>query len=134
MSFRQAPYPTPEDLARYEEVHPGFTNRILTLTEKETDHRIERERKQDDATISLAKRGQVLAFVVVMTLVGGAIAAILTGHSLVGFAGLIVAAATLAGAFIAPRIFSKEMEHGAKPGAEIEHRSPPKQDDDQGKT
>jgi hypothetical protein len=33
VSWRQAPYPTPEELAKYEEIHPGFTDRILRLTE-----------------------------------------------------------------------------------------------------
>jgi uncharacterized membrane protein len=119
-SFRQSPYPTPEDLAKYEQIHQGFTDRILTLTEEETHHRIRREEKQDDATIALAKRGQLLAFVVVMALVLGGVAAILTGHSIVGFAGLVIAAATLAGAFIAPEIFSRESGSPAAPGTEIE--------------
>jgi uncharacterized membrane protein len=120
VSFRSAPYPTPDDLAKYEQIHPGFTDRILRLTEQETAQRIQRENKQDDATIKLATRGQLLAFVVVMTLVCGGIAAILTGHSLVGFAGLIIAAATLAGSFIAPRIFAPKQVELPPPGAEIE--------------
>lgn len=120
VSFRSAPYPTPDDLAKYEEIHPGFTDRILRLTEQETAHRIERENKQDNATIKLATRGQLLAFVVVMTLVGGGIAAILTGHSIVGFAGLIIAAATLAGSFIAPRIFGSKQLGPLPPGSAIE--------------
>jgi uncharacterized membrane protein len=120
VSFRSAPYPTPDELAKYEEVYPGFTDRILRLTEQETAHRISRENKQDDATIRLATRGQLLAFVVVMTLVCGGIAAILTGHSLVGFAGLVVAAATLAGSFIAPRIFSQKQHGPPPPGSAIE--------------
>ncbi|MGO9972250.1 MAG: DUF2335 domain-containing protein [Solirubrobacteraceae bacterium] len=120
VSFRSAPYPTPDDLAKYEEIHPGFTDRILRLTEQETAHRIERENKQDDATIKLATRGQLLAFVVVMTLVCGGIAAILAGHSVVGFAGLIVAAATLAGSFIAPRIFGPKQLEPPPPGTAIE--------------
>jgi uncharacterized membrane protein len=119
-SFRSAPYPTPDELSKYEEIHPGFTDRILRLTEQETAHRIARENKQDDATIKLATRGQLLAFVVVMTLVCGGIAAILTGHSLVGFAGLVVAAATLAGSFIAPRIFGQKQLEPPPPGTAIE--------------
>jgi uncharacterized membrane protein len=132
VSFWSAPYPTPDDLARYEEIHPGFTDRILRLTEQETGHRIEREKKQDNATIKLATRGQALAFVVVMTLVGGGIAAILTGHSLVGFAGLVVAAATLAGSFIAPRIFGPKQLEPPRPGTAIEPASGREHDRDQG--
>jgi uncharacterized membrane protein len=124
VSFRQAPYPTPQDLREYERIHPGFTDRILTLTEHETDHRIQQEQAQDSATIDLAKRGQTYAFVVVMTLVLGGIAAILTDHSLAGFAGLILAAATLAGTFVARNLLSRRSDEtqANAPGAEIEKR------------
>lgn len=56
-SFRSSPYPTPQDLREYEEIHPGFTDRMLTLTERETDHRIREESLQNRAT-------QVLAMVI----------------------------------------------------------------------
>jgi len=131
VSFRSAPYPTPDDLAKYEQIHPGFTDRILRLTEQETAHRIERERKQDDATIGLAARGQLLAFVVVMTLVCGGIAGILTGHSLVGFAGLVIAAAALTGSFIAPRVFGPKQLEPPPPGTAIEPA--PEPDREQGR-
>jgi uncharacterized membrane protein len=108
-SFRSSPYPTPQELREYEEIHPGFTDRMLALTERETSHRIEDESLQTRATIELAKRGQVLAFVVVMTLGGGGIASILTGHSITGLAGLVVAAATLVGAFVAPNVFARRL-------------------------
>jgi uncharacterized membrane protein len=127
VSFRQAPYPTPADLREYEEIQPGFTDRILTLTERETEHRIQQERFQDRATFDLAKRGQTCAFIVVMALVLGGIAAILTDHSIVGFAGLILAAATLAGAFVAPNIRSRRSGANEEnlPGTEIEKPAEP---------
>jgi len=82
---------------------------MLTLTERETDHRIREEGLQNRATIEIAKRGQILAFIVVMTFAGGGITGILTGHSIEGLAGLIVAAATLVGAFVAPNLFSRKL-------------------------
>jgi len=127
VTFRQAPYPTPQDLREYEDIYPGFTDRILTLTERETEHRIRQERFEDSATFDLARRGQTCAFIVVMALVLGGIAAILTGHSIVGFAGLILAAATLAGSFVAPAIRSRRSgvrEEGV-PGTELEKPSEP---------
>jgi uncharacterized membrane protein len=123
-TLRSSPYPTPEDLAAYERIHPGFTDRMLTLTERETDHRISQEHFQTCATIRLASRGQYMAFIVVMTLVSGGIAGVLTGHSLAGFAGIVVAAATLVGAFVAPDIFARrrrrrdEQEHSDAPSSE----------------
>ena len=128
VSFRQAPYPTPQDLGEYETIHPGFTDRILSLTERETEHRIQQERLQDEATIDLAKRGQTYAFVVVLTLVIGGIAAILTDHSIAGFAGLVLAAATLAGAFAAQGLLSRRPDvekEDSDPAAEIDKRPKP---------
>lgn len=133
VSFRRAPYPTPQDLREYEQIHPGFTDRILTLTERETEHRISQDQFQDAATFALAKRGQASAFIVVMTLVLGGIAGILTGHSLAGFAGLIIAAATLAAAFVVPRVRSVGSDEagGGVHGTELGERSePPGQDDE----
>jgi hypothetical protein len=63
-SLRSSPYPAPSELAEYEQIHPGFTDRMLGLAERETTHRIENEALQTRATIELAKRGQILAFVV----------------------------------------------------------------------
>jgi len=127
VSFRQAPYPTPQDLGEYEAIHPGFTDRILTLTERETEHRIQQERLQDSATIHLAKRGQTYAFIAVITLVLGAILAILTNHSIVGLAGLILAAATRAGTFVAPSLLSRDSGSSEEsvPGTGIERQSRP---------
>lgn len=123
VSFRQAPYPTPQELREYEAIHPGFTDRILTLTERETDHRIEQERREGKAVIDLARRGQIFAFVVVLALVIGGIAAILTDHSIAGFAGLVLAAGTLAGTFLAHNLLSRGSsanEATDVPGSEID--------------
>lgn len=115
LEYRSGPLPSAQELGEYEEVHPGFTDRILALTERETDHRIAQEAKQTDATIRLAGRGQIFAFVIVLLLVGGGIAAILTGHSVAGFSGLVLAAATLVGAFVAPSIFSRDEHPDERP-------------------
>jgi uncharacterized membrane protein len=101
---------SPQDLREYEAIQPGFTNRMLTLAERETEHRMTQEAAQDEATIRLAARGQMLAFVIVMTLVLGGIAAILTNHSIVGFAAVITAAAALAAAFVGPAILGRWSE------------------------
>jgi uncharacterized membrane protein len=134
-TYRQAPYPAPDELREYETIHPGFTDRILTLTERETDHRIQQERLQDSATITLAKRGQICAFIVVMTFAVGGLLAILTDHSIAGLAGLVIAAATLAGAFLGPRLLSERSggTADALPGAEIERQATPATDNPPGR-
>ena len=50
------PLPPPEDFAKYEQNLPGSMDRILTLTEKQVDHRIELENKEAKLDI----RGQII--------------------------------------------------------------------------
>lgn len=50
------PLPPPEDFAKYEQNLPGSMDRILTLTEKQVDHRIELENKE----VKLENRGQII--------------------------------------------------------------------------
>ena len=50
------PLPPPEDFAKYEQNLPGSMDRILTLTEKQVDHRIELEKSE----VKLDIRGQII--------------------------------------------------------------------------
>lgn len=38
------PLPSPDHLERYEKLSPGVTNRLLTITEEQVDHRIQIEK------------------------------------------------------------------------------------------
>lgn len=114
VQYRSSPYPDPSEMGQYEKILPGWTDRILTLTERESEHRIQQERLQTRATIELAKRGQFFAFIIVLALVAVGGAGIITGHSIVGLAGIITAAATVVGAFISPKIFRRL--HGGTQG------------------
>jgi uncharacterized membrane protein len=107
VTYRSSPYPPPDDLRQYEEILPGFTDRILSLTERESAHRMNEERYQNRAMIELAKRGQRYALLVVLTLAGVGGAGILTGHSVGGLAAIVAGAVSLVTAFVAPDIFSR---------------------------
>lgn len=50
------PLPPPEAFAKYEQNLPGSMDRILTLTEKQVDHRIELEKSE----VKLDIRGQII--------------------------------------------------------------------------
>lgn len=67
-SFR-GPLPPPDALARYEQISPGFADRIVALAEREAENRQQLERDnmriaENDAIASRleTKRGQNLAF------------------------------------------------------------------------
>jgi uncharacterized membrane protein len=117
VTFRSAPYPTPEELEQYERIHPGFTERTLNLTERETTHRHDIERKQVEGPLRIAARGQLFAFVILLVLAGGGVAGTLTGHSVEGLAAIGTAAAGIVGAFVAPRAFARRRRppHGDDP-------------------
>lgn len=50
------PLPPPDDFANYEQTLPGSMDRILTMSEKQVDHRIEKENHES----KLDARGQIL--------------------------------------------------------------------------
>jgi|LGVF01.1.fsa_nt_gb uncharacterized membrane protein len=89
------PIPPPNILAGYEEIHPGFADRIIKMAETETAHRHEMEeraleaeiesRNQEEKEISL---GQVFAFILgLVTIISGSITAIKGAQVAGGFIG-----------------------------------------------
>lgn len=59
------PLPSPEDFEKYEKVKPGSMDRVLTLMEKQADHRMEKETKELDAKIRQSKVGQIVGAILV---------------------------------------------------------------------
>lgn len=52
------PIPHPELLQKYDKVQPGFAERIVSMSEKQLDHRINCETKVVDGAVAESKRGQ----------------------------------------------------------------------------
>lgn len=52
-----SPFPPPEILAKYEALYPGVTEKIFNRFEKQSDHRMELEKKVIENNISLSKSG-----------------------------------------------------------------------------
>lgn len=103
----QGPLPPPEMLANYENVKTGFAERIVKRAEKEQKHRHEIEkifaqRHQDqlDHKTLLSFRGQLLAFIIAMTVIGGGIYLIAIDKDAWGLSSIIGALAALVTAFI----------------------------------
>lgn len=78
------PIPHPELLQKYEQVQPGFAERIVEMAEKQLDHRIECEDKVVDGSVSESKRGQLYGLIVAVLFLGAATALGLTGHDWLG--------------------------------------------------
>jgi uncharacterized membrane protein len=59
-----APLPPSREFAGYEQVLPGAADRILTMAEKEAEHRRENQKNLVNASIKYSGRGQIFALVI----------------------------------------------------------------------
>jgi uncharacterized membrane protein len=80
VALTSGPLPPPEQLAQYEQIIPGAANRILTLAERQTNHRME----IISAQIRQSARGQWLAFILALCFLAGSIWVTLAGSQVVG--------------------------------------------------
>jgi len=70
--FHRGPLPSPEQMAKYEELWPGATKYFFTALTKQTEHRQSIEKQVISSNISATKRGQWMAFILFgIILVGG---------------------------------------------------------------
>ena len=66
------PLPAPADLQLFEEIVPGAADRILTLTEKQSEHRMDLERSVVSENLKQSKLGLIAGFVLsAMVIFGG---------------------------------------------------------------
>jgi CHASE2 domain-containing sensor protein len=70
------------------------------MAEKQLDHRLGLETKALDAEIQRAARGQIFALALSLVVIGVCALIIMTGHPLIGLAGILLNLAGLAGVFV----------------------------------
>jgi uncharacterized membrane protein len=92
MAMHAGPLPPASELALYNNCLQNGAERIFHMTETQAEHRMGIENKEIQARISLAKRGQVFAFLLGLVGLGGGLAAILMSHD---WAGTTLAGASL---------------------------------------
>jgi uncharacterized membrane protein len=63
------PLPRPEDLGRYNEICPGAADRIITVFEKQSEHRRGLEEKVVTSNIRNERLGQKLAFTLALVVI-----------------------------------------------------------------
>ncbi len=63
-SFYSGPIPHPEHLREYESITPGSADRIISMAEKQQEHRIAIEKQVITGQVKDGSRGQVFAFIV----------------------------------------------------------------------
>ncbi len=100
MAQFSSPLPPPEVLASYDKAQPGLINKIIEMTEAESNHRRELEKQKLLAEVNSLQRGdelitraQIFAFFIsIVTIIGGCVTAIFGAQiagSIIGVSGLV---------------------------------------------
>lgn len=86
------PLPDPETLERYSEIIPDGANRVMDMAEKQQNHKINIENKIVTGQLQQSNLGQIFAFIIGMSFLGGGVYCIINGHewggSIIGVGGL----------------------------------------------
>lgn len=80
------PLPAPEDLAGYENCYPGSADRIITMAEKEQDHRFSQDKKVLSAYEKIENKGMNFSFFVTMSFLAAGVFIVCSGKDVQGFA------------------------------------------------
>lgn len=70
---RSGPLPAPSELEHYERICPGAAHRIISVMEREQEHRHNRENSADAVSRDSGKRGQWLGGAVILAAIAGAV-------------------------------------------------------------
>lgn len=113
----QGPLPTPEDLARYNDIEPGLANRIVLMAEKQSDHRQTLEMIAVRSGAWNSRWGLVAGWSIGMASVIGGVWIISIGKSTEGLATLITSLVSLVGIYVyGKRSMQKELEKKRQEG------------------
>lgn len=132
-----SPIPPPAWMERYNQIVPGSAQHMMNDMHAQSAHRREIERKESQAEISLAKRGQLFGFitacagfVVVMIGMVGGLALVYAGISLGGGIALVLLSlACIAAVFVANRFAARPPRQDAPPDDPVTvRREPPTPD------
>ena len=80
ITAHQGPLPQWEDLEKYGQIIPNGADRIMTMAEKQQEHRMALETKAIGEQLSQSKRGQNFGLLIGLTAILGGVSCILLGH------------------------------------------------------
>jgi uncharacterized membrane protein len=86
------PLPDPETLSEYSAIIPNGAERIMKMTEKQLDHRMQMENKVVGGQMFQSNLGQIFAFLIGLAALGSSTYCIVSGYewggSIIGIGGL----------------------------------------------
>ena len=104
------PIPSPQELEHYEKIHEGFADRIVTMAEREQNHRHGIENSGLKAAVAAEKRGQVFIFVISLSVILGGVSLASMGHPAWGIGLLLPALGALAYTLVTGRRHKQQKE------------------------
>ena len=93
------PLPPANEFASYDQALPGAAERILTIAEKEVEHRHKNETKIVDHSVKKSGRGQIFAFLIALISLGLVFFSLLNGEPLGTIVPAVIALSSLAAVF-----------------------------------
>lgn len=97
------PIPHPTIMAKYESIHPGFADRIMSMAERQNTHRIEMEANVIPEQQRQSRLGQLFAFILSVLVIVVACILIWKEEYLYGMILLTVTVLSIAALFIKGR-------------------------------
>lgn len=94
------PLPPPEILAKYDDVSPGFAERLMTMAENNQAHRHAMEREVIPARAKLELRGQIIGAAIAFLVLAFAGWFVYLGKSTTAIGLVVGEAVTLVGLFL----------------------------------
>lgn len=86
------PLPDPETFSQYAQLIPNGADRIMIMAERQSEHRMQMEKKVIGGQLLQSNIGQFLAFLIGLAAIGGGVYCVTTGHeiggSILGVGGL----------------------------------------------
>ena len=94
------PIPPPEILAKYDQLIPGSAAKIIEMAHKQSEHRMDLERKVVLGELRRANAGLWCAALVSLSILAGGVVCILRGHDTAGAAIVAIDMAAVITAFL----------------------------------
>jgi uncharacterized membrane protein len=98
-AYFSGPIPPPSVLAQYNEVLPNGAERIMTMAERQSQHREALEKKVVDGNVASQTRGSYFAFILLFITIVGGLYLLHEGKSIVGLSAIVASVGGAVGVF-----------------------------------
>jgi uncharacterized membrane protein len=98
-AYFSGPIPPPSVLAQYNDVLPNGADRIMTMAERQSQHREALEKRVVDGNVASQTRGSYFAFILLLITIVGGLYLLHEGKSVVGLSAIVASVGGAVGVF-----------------------------------